>query len=150
LWLRLRLHLARWRERGLKRTNGILESQSVRFENFSRDAAGISDDGGEHDSAVNLAPAASPGSGGGCFKDAPYFDRDAKRILRGSVLRNILQHAGNDVGLDPLTADMARIEHRHGLRIVAEGSEQMLKRNLRRASRTGELGATSQGFGKLR
>lgn len=150
---RLRLGL-RWFprriKRGLKRANGIFKSQAVRFENFSGDASGVAHDSGEHDGAVDIAPAAAPRRGCCCFQNAPDLGRDAKRILRSCARLRALQNLGNDVAFDPFTADLARIEHRDGVRIVTKGRQQMLKRDLRRTRCAGKLGATRQRCRQLR
>lgn len=117
-------------ERRLKRANGVFEGQAVGFENFSGNASGVSHDRGEYDGAVDIAPAAASGRSGRCFQNAPNLRRNTERILRGCAGRGGFQYAGDDVALDPFTADLARVEHGDGIRVVTEGCEQMLKRDL--------------------
>lgn len=131
-------------QRSLQGTNGIFKGEAVRLEDFGGDASGVTDDGGQNDGAVDVSPAASSCRRRRGLQNAAYLDRDAERILRrGRSLRR-LQDAGDDVGLDPFTADLARVEHRSGIRIVTKGREQMLERNLGRARGAGELGAARQ------
>lgn len=128
--LRRRWCFTRRIERSLKRTNGVFEGQTVRFEDFSGNASGIADDGGEHDGAVDVTPAAATRCGRCGFENAANLGRDAERILRRCTARSAFEHAGNDVAFDPFTADMARVEHGNGIGIVTKGCEQMLKRDL--------------------
>lgn len=129
--LRLRrCHFAGRCERRLKRANGVFEGQAMGFENFRGDASGISHDRGEHNGAVDIAPAAASGRSGRCFQNAPNLRRNTERVLRGCAGRGCFQYAGYDVAFDPLTADLARVEHGDGIRVITEGCEQMLKRDL--------------------
>lgn len=134
-----------WRlKSGLQRTNGIFECEAVRFEDFGGYASRVANDCGEHNGAINIAAAAASRGGGCRFEDAPHLRGDAEGILRHAMLLGVLQNAGDDVALDPLAADMARVEHGESVRVVTQGREQMLKRNLRRARASGEFSATSQ------
>ncbi len=147
---RLSRRLARRRQRRLQGANGILEGEAVRLQDLGGDASRVSNDGGEYDGAVDVPPAASARSGCGGLQNAPHFDRNAKRIMRSRLRTYAFQNAGNHVSLDALAADVAGIEHGQSIGVVAEGREQMLKRDLSRAHRSGELGAASQRRGEFR
>jgi hypothetical protein len=129
----------------------VVERQPVRFEDFRGIASGISDDGGEHDGSVDIASAASACCGCGRFEDTPNVLRDAERVLRvRGLVRRALQDAGDDVGLETLAVDLARVEHGLGVWIIAESREQMLKRDIGRACCSGKVGAARQRRREIR
>ncbi|CAA2143883.1 hypothetical protein HYPP_04463 [Hyphomicrobium sp. ghe19] len=61
-----------------------------------------------------------------------------------------LQDARDDVSLQAFGVDLAGVQHRARIGIVAEGCEQMLERNLCRAARPGKVGTPSQRGTKIR
>jgi hypothetical protein len=150
LSLRRDWSFARGLKSRLESADGVFEGQAVGFEDLCRGASRVTDDGRQHDGAVDITSAAAPGGGGGSFQNAPHLDRDAERILLSGWGLGACQDAGDDVAFDAFTTDMARVEHRNGVGIVAEGGEQMLERNLWRSGRFRELGAASQRRRKLR
>jgi hypothetical protein len=147
---RLNRGFAHGRQRRLQRPDGVIECQSVRLEDFRGIASCIADDGGEHDGAVDIAPAASACRGCGRLQDAPHVLRDAERVLRVRRWLGTLQDTRDDIGFEALAVDMARIEHGDGVGVVAESREQMLKRHFSGARRPGEVGAPCQRRGEIR
>jgi hypothetical protein len=142
--LRLRRCFTRRRQRRLEGAYGVLEGEAVRFQNLGGKASRVTHDGGQYDGAVDVPPAASARSCRRGLENAPHLNRDAKRIGRRRAGLRAFENTRDDVALDPFSADVAGIEHGHGIRIVAESREQMLKRDLSRARCAGEFGAASQ------
>ena len=117
----------------------------MRLQNLSRRAARVADDGGEHDGAVDLAPAAAPCGGGGCFENTSDVLRYGQTAAGWSLtLHAALIGSRCHIGAKPFDVDMARIENCDRVGIVAQRPEQMLKRHLARPRRLGELGAARQ------
>lgn len=120
------------------------------FENFGGDASRIADDCGEDDGSVYVAPTASTGRRRRGFQDTLYLGRYAERLLRNRRVLHPLQDAGDHISLDSLAVQTTGVEHRHGVRVVTKGREQMLKRNLRCPRCSGKFRTPGKRCGELR
>lgn len=111
----------------LQSTDGVVKGQAMGFENFGGHASRVADDGGEHDCAVDVPPAASARGRCSGFQYAADVFRYAKRILRVRRRLRACQHARDDIGFQPGAVDLARVEHGAGIGIVTKGGKQMLE-----------------------
>lgn len=137
-------YVARRRQCGLQGPDGVIECQPVGFENLCGRASRVADNCGQHDRAVDIAPAASARGRSRSLEDAPNVLRYAEGIMTFRRRFSALQDARDDISLQAFSVDLASIQHRGRIGIVAEGREQMLKRNLCRAARPGKVGPPCQ------
>ena len=122
----------------------------MRLQDVRGQTAPIADDRGKHDGAVNVPASAAPRRRSGRFEDAPHVRRDAeagRRLVRiDARLRELPHH----VRLECRNINVARVEHRNGVRIVAERRQQVLERDIGRASASRKLGPARQRRAKIR
>lgn len=111
----------------LQRADGALECQPEAAEHLCRDALAIANDGGEHDRAVDFAPAASPRGSSGGLEDASHIGGDEK--LAFLALRTCRQHreVPPDLSCQLGDIDIARGKNQRSVGIVAQRQEHMLE-----------------------
>lgn len=122
----------------------------MRLQDVRGQTAPIADDRGKHDGAVNVPASAAPRRRSGRFEDAPHVRRDAeagRRLVRIDARLRELPHY---IRLERRDINVAGVEHRDGVRIVAERRQQVLERDIGRASASRKLGPARQRRAKIR
>jgi len=141
-WLSNRSSRRRGRQGGLQGPDRAVERKSVNLQYVCGDAAPVADDRRKYDGAVDIPPSATSGGCRRGFEDTPHIMRNAKtcRRLRGIDAR--LSKLPHNVRFERRNVNAARVEHRDGVRIVAERGQQMLKGNIGRTGASSKLGST--------
>jgi hypothetical protein len=134
-----------WRRQcRLQSPDGAVEGQAVRLEDVRRGAAPIPDDRGKNNRAVNIpSPAAASRRSSGLENAAHILgNADARRYI--FRIGGRLGKLPDDVGFERSPVNVARVEHCHGVRIVAQRCQQMLERHVGRTGGRRKFGAARQ------
>lgn len=129
----------------LQGPDGPFERQSIILQDLRGDAAAITHNGGQNDSAVDVPAFASFCGCRGGFQDAHQIGRDVDDPgvdRRGAAL---LHDVADDVVLKPAGVNLAGGQHVDGVRIFAQRSQHVLERNLLRSHGACALGCARQG-----
>jgi len=121
----------------------------MRLQRLRRHATPVANDRGKDNSAVDIAPAASPRRRSGSFQNAPHVRRNAEtdwRIRRRLILRKL----PGDIRLQGGDIDVARVEHRNGVTIVTERRKKMFQRHVGRTGTGREFRAARQRCAEIR
>jgi hypothetical protein len=110
----------------------------MRLQNAGGCAASVADDRGEHNGAVDVAPAAASRGGGGGFENALDILRYTK-LARWSPLAwaRPLHRPRCNARAKPLHIDVARIENGNRIGVGTKRLEQMLQSHFSRSHRFG-------------
>jgi hypothetical protein len=137
-------------KRGLQSANRAVERQPVCLQNVGGQTAPVAHNRGKNDSAIDVPASAAPRRRSGRFEDAPHVRRDAeagRRLVRiDARLRELPHH----IRLERRDINVAGVQHRDGVRIVAERRQQMLERDIGRTGASRELGPARQRRAKIR
>jgi hypothetical protein len=113
-------------------------------------AAPVSHDGGEHDRPVDVTPPAAARRSRGCFQNSPHVLRNPKAHRRFGGIGIGLRKLSDDVGLESGDVDVACVEHRDGVTIIAERRQDMLERDVQSSGGGRELRAARKRCAKIR
>jgi hypothetical protein len=113
-------------------------------------AAPVSHDGGEHDRSVDVTPPAAARRSRGCFQNSPHVLRNPKAHRRFGGIGIGLRKLSDDVGLESGDVDVACVEHRDGVTIIAERRQDMLERDVQSSGGGRELRAARKRCAKIR
>jgi len=120
------------------------------LQNISCETAPVADDRGKHDGAVDVPASAATRRRSGGFQNSPHVRRHTEigwRVIRVDArLRELSHH----VRFEARDINVARVEHRDGVRIVAKRRQKVLQRDIRRTRACRELGPARQRRAKIR
>jgi len=127
-----------------------VERQPVRLQYLRCGAAPVSDNGGKHDCPVDVTPPAAARRSRGCLQNPADVLRNTEAHRRFGGIGVRLRKLSDDVSLESGDVDVACVEDRDGVTIVAKRRQDVLERNVQSSSAGRELRATRKRCAKIR